>query len=219
MGGSKKTPLPKMSRTYISMMKLGTVIYVLPKEDTKNILITWNSPWVLLTSAFFDRKLEILLYQKIQILIAFWYIISNSLNIFWVLKDVLINMVTILVMSTKMATLGFLKITMFLSMKSHQNFITWPDYIVDVVMWPKFGKKSKKVLGVNSFVFRCYRGKTGRKSVGAFCPPPPPPSPLIQNRVKLKLETQKYICICTTWKFKNVNLNSQWHNDFYFILI
>ena len=172
MGGSKKTPLPKMSRTYISMMKLGTVIYVLPKEDTKNILITWNSPWVLLTSAFFDRKLEILLYQKIQILIAFWYIICNSLNIFWVLKDVLINMVTILVMSTKMATLGFLKITMFLSMKSHQNFITWPDYIVDVVMWPKFGKKSKKVLGVNSFVFRCYRGKTGRKSVGAFCPPP-----------------------------------------------
>ena len=39
-GGDKKTPLPKMSHTYISMMKLGTVIYALPKEDTKNILMT-----------------------------------------------------------------------------------------------------------------------------------------------------------------------------------
>ena len=49
-GGGKKTP------TYISMMKLDS--YALPKEDTKTILVTWNSPWVLLTSAFFKQKLE-----------------------------------------------------------------------------------------------------------------------------------------------------------------
>ena len=30
--------------------------YTLPKEDPKNILITWHTPWVLLTSAFFHRK-------------------------------------------------------------------------------------------------------------------------------------------------------------------
>ena len=30
--------------------------YTLPKEDPKNISITWNTPWALLTSAFFHRK-------------------------------------------------------------------------------------------------------------------------------------------------------------------
>ena len=29
----------------------------LPKEDPKNIQITWHAPWTLLTSAFFHRKL------------------------------------------------------------------------------------------------------------------------------------------------------------------
>ena len=30
--------------------------YTLPKEDPKNIQITWHIPWVLLTSAFFHQK-------------------------------------------------------------------------------------------------------------------------------------------------------------------
>ena len=30
--------------------------YTLPKEDPKNIWITWHTPWVLLTSVFFHRK-------------------------------------------------------------------------------------------------------------------------------------------------------------------
>ena len=30
--------------------------YTLSKEDPENIWITWHSPWVLLTSAFFHRK-------------------------------------------------------------------------------------------------------------------------------------------------------------------
>ena len=30
--------------------------YTLPKEDQKNIRITWHTPWVLLTSAFFRWK-------------------------------------------------------------------------------------------------------------------------------------------------------------------
>ena len=35
------------------------------------------------------------------------------------------------------------------------------DFIVYVVMLPKFGKKNQKVLGVNSYVCRGYNGKTG----------------------------------------------------------
>ena len=50
-----------------------------------------------------------------QIQIASWYIISNSFNFLESLKIVLINMVTILMMSTKKATLGLLEITVFRS--------------------------------------------------------------------------------------------------------
>ena len=32
-------------------------IYTLPKEDPKNIWITWHTPWILLTSALFHWKL------------------------------------------------------------------------------------------------------------------------------------------------------------------
>ena len=45
--------------------------------------------------------------------IAFWYIISNSFNFLESLKIFLINLVKILMMSAKMATPGFLKITVF----------------------------------------------------------------------------------------------------------
>ena len=32
--------------------------YTLPKEDTKNIWITWHTPWVFMTSALFHQKLD-----------------------------------------------------------------------------------------------------------------------------------------------------------------
>ena len=70
--------------------------------------------------------------------------------------------------------------------------------------------KSQKVFGVNSYVWRSCRRKTARWGLFTPCPP-------IQNRDNLKHKAQKYIYICTTWKFQNVNLNSQWHNGFYFI--
>ena len=58
-------------------------------------------------------------------------------------------MVTILLMSAKMATLGLLKIRVFLN-KGYDVIISVHDitnkfllrdsnYIIDVVMWPKFG--------------------------------------------------------------------------------
>ena len=41
--------------------------YTLPKEDPKNIWITWRTSWVLLTSLFFTRNQQMLLYQELQI--------------------------------------------------------------------------------------------------------------------------------------------------------
>ena len=121
--------------------------YSLPKEDPKNIRTTWHTAWFLLTSPFFNRDQQILLYQEIQIYIAFWYIIPNSFNFSWVLKIVLINMATILMMSTKIATPGLLKIKVFWSkgydvmiyVHDNTNNFLWHDsnYIVDVVLWPK----------------------------------------------------------------------------------
>ena len=72
--------------------------------------------------------------------------------------------------------------------------------------------KSQKALGVNIYFWRSYRGKTARWGLFANSPP-------ILNTFNLKLKVWKYIYICATWKFKNVNLHSQWHNGFYFIVI
>ena len=48
------------------------------------------------------------------------------------------------------------------------------DFIVYVVMLPKFSKKNQKVLGVNSYVCRGYNGKTGSEyGGGSFLPPFP----------------------------------------------
>ena len=68
------------------------------------------------------------------------------------LKIVLINMVTILMMSAEMVTPGLLKITVFwnkgydviISVDDVTNKILTRDsnYIVDVLMWPKFGNCS-----------------------------------------------------------------------------
>ena len=54
-GRGQKEPLPKICHTYPTMMKLGTVIPY-PKKIQKYIWITWHTPWVLLTSAFFHQK-------------------------------------------------------------------------------------------------------------------------------------------------------------------
>ena len=42
--------VPKICHTYPAIM------YILLKEDTKNIWITCHTPWVLLTAAFFHWK-------------------------------------------------------------------------------------------------------------------------------------------------------------------
>ena len=104
-GGGKKGP-PPPPKTLHS--------YTLPKEDPKNIRITWYIPWVLLTSAFFLRKSENFFISRNTdincILIRnFYFFVTflESLNIF------LINLVKILMMPAKMITPGHLKIAVF----------------------------------------------------------------------------------------------------------
>ena len=77
---------------------------------------------------------------------------SNSFNFFESLKVVLKNMVTISMMSAKMATPDLLKIKVFwniaydviLFAQDFTNKILSRDsnYTVEVVMWPKFGNSS-----------------------------------------------------------------------------
>ena len=87
------------------------------------------------------------------------------LTSFELLKIVLTNMVKILMMSTKIATLDLPKIKIFWN-KGYEVIISIynitskilsrdSNYIVDLVMWPKFGNSSISVRGVImiSFLF------------------------------------------------------------------
>ena len=133
------------------MMKLSTVISYLKK--IQKIYESHDTPlefcW---HQHFFTGNQQTLLYQEIQILIPFWYIISISFNFLESLRVVLINMVTVLIISAKMATPAFLKIKVFwkngcdviISVHDVNNKILSRDsnYNVNMVMWPKFGNSS-----------------------------------------------------------------------------
>ena len=54
MGGEKKAPFLK-SVTHIRHNETSQS-YTLPKEDPKNIWVTWHTPWALLTSVFFHQE-------------------------------------------------------------------------------------------------------------------------------------------------------------------
>ena len=128
--------------------------YILSKGDPKNIRITWQTPWVLLTLAFFHWKAanfsisENTDTETILVFYFFWYFFLESLTIF------LINVVIILMISAKFATPGLLKIKIF---RNKGYDVLNSDYdatnkilshdsndIVHVVTWPKFGKSLLK---------------------------------------------------------------------------
>ena len=76
----------KSCHTYPTIMKLSTVIPCLKKiqkiyelRDTC-LEFCWHQH-------LFTGNQQILLYQEMQTQTAFWYIISNSYNFFWVFKD------------------------------------------------------------------------------------------------------------------------------------
>ena len=147
----QKGLLPKICHTYPAMMKLGAVIHYLKK--IQKIYESCGTPlefcW---HQYFFTGNQQILIYQEIQIQIAVWYIISHSYNFFESLKIVLINMVTILMILPNIATLGLLELKIFWNNGydiltsvhdvTNKIFLGESNYIVAVIMWPKFGNTS-----------------------------------------------------------------------------
>ena len=150
-GGDKKSPLPEICHTYPTTKKLGTVIPYLKK--IQKIYESRDTPpefcW---RPHLFTENHKILLYQEIQIQIAFWYVISIFFTFLESLKIYLINLTLILMISAKMATPGLLKIKIFWN-KGYDVIIPVGDvtnkslsrdsnYILDVFMWPKFANSS-----------------------------------------------------------------------------
>ena len=73
--------------------------------------LTWHSTWGLMTLAFFDQKLENFAIPRNTDIDCIWT--HNSFNFFWVFKDFLIDMIGILMMSSKLAIVSLLKIKAF----------------------------------------------------------------------------------------------------------
>ena len=79
--GCKNAHLHKICHTYPTMMKLSTVIPYLTKIQNmyKSREPPINFCW---HQYFFTKDQQLLLYQEIQIKIAFQYMIANSFNFF-----------------------------------------------------------------------------------------------------------------------------------------
>ena len=112
MRRSKKASVSKICHTNVTIIKLGTAIPYLKKIQNiyKSCDTLFEFCW---HQQFSMGNQPILLYQERQIQIAFLCIISNSFDFFEYVKITLINMVTILMMSAKMDTLGLLRIKVF----------------------------------------------------------------------------------------------------------
>ena len=80
-GWGGRPTLPKICHTYPTMMKLGTLIPSL-KKNQKTYKSRDTSLEFCWHQHFFTGSRQILLYQEIQIQIASWYIISDSFQIF-----------------------------------------------------------------------------------------------------------------------------------------
>ena len=107
LGWGQKGILSKIGHTNSIMMKVGTAISCLRKIQTiyksRDTSLDFR-----LHQLFLTRNWQLLLYQKIQILIAFYKFLI-LLTFFEFLKIVLISIIVTLMMSAKLATLPFLK--------------------------------------------------------------------------------------------------------------
>ena len=86
-GSGQKGPLlPNICQTYPTMIILAIVIPYLKK--IQKIYESHDTPlefcWHQL---FFTTNQQFLLYQEMQILIAFWYLICNYFDLSWVFKE------------------------------------------------------------------------------------------------------------------------------------
>ena len=143
---AKRVPIPKICHTYPTVMKLGTIIPYLTKTQ-KHI----NHVTHLLSSA--DISIFLLeIIKKYGYTLHFDTYFLILLTFFRSFKVVLTNMIPILMMSAKLVILNLLKVKVFwnegydliICVNDVTNKILWCDsnYIVNVVMWPKFGNSS-----------------------------------------------------------------------------
>ena len=92
--------------------------------------------------SIFHWKSANLLYQKIQIQIAFF----NSVNFFVALKIVLLHMVTILMMSAKIITPNLHKIKIFLKTSWRHAFYPWryqQNFNIWLELYCRYGHAAK----------------------------------------------------------------------------
>ena len=158
MGGQskKKPPLPKISRTYPTMMKLDKVISYLKKISKKNIYIYIYHVTHHFSSAdlsIFSQEISNFCYIKKR-----WRRFrfnSKFLILLTLVKVFLINMFAILMMSEKLAALGLLKVKLFCN-KGHDVIISVYDviskilsrdsnYIVNMAIWLKICNSSNSM--------------------------------------------------------------------------
>ena len=139
----QKDPLPKTCHTCPTVMKLGTAIpylNLIRESRDKSLSSTDISTFSPEISNFcYIQKYKYGLHFNTQFLIP--------LTLFWVF---LINMVAILMMSAKLATLELLLLKIKIFWKKSYGVIIYihgvsnkvlsrdSNYIVGVVMWPKF---------------------------------------------------------------------------------
>ena len=129
--------LPKICHTYPAMMKLGTVISDLKK--IKKIYESRETPPPETTIFWYIKKYRYRLHFDT------WFL--TLLTCIESLKIVLINMVTMLMMSVKMDTPGLFWNIVYDVIKYVHDIINKflsrdSNYIVDVVICPKFGNFS-----------------------------------------------------------------------------
>ena len=133
------------------MTKLGTIIPFLRK--IQKIYESEDIPLDFCWHQHFSPEINKFCYiKKYRYRFHFDTKFQILLNFFASLKVIILNMATILMMSTKMATLGLPKIKVFWN-KGYEAIISVHDvtnkilsrdsnHIVDVVMCPKFGNPS-----------------------------------------------------------------------------
>ena len=88
--GGESLPPPSFCTHILQWWNFGTVTLYLKK--IQKIYESRDAPLEFCRHQhFFTLNQQISLYQEIQIQPAFWYVISNSFNFFWVQKDVFNN--------------------------------------------------------------------------------------------------------------------------------
>ena len=155
------SPVPKICLTYPTMMKLGTVIPYLKK--IQKIYESRDTPLSSADISIFSMEISKDCYiKKCRYRLHFDTEFLTLLTFLESSKVALINMVTILMMSAKRATLGLLKMKVFwnkgynviTSVHDVTNKILSHDSncILDSVMWSKFDNSSLREVNVISIL-------------------------------------------------------------------